>query len=156
MVTNPKINHYPLQQEQTGLRLCKDNSYTPLHPLPLSHFILSPVSFHSLPCLISPSSLVSFYPLPYLIPPSFTPSNHQKTYPTKPLKQNDCTLRRACSRQRFKTRTCLYYYQSTYSFIEITLYPKLELEKIGVDAPLSKAPKDMLPSAFAVDWARTP
>lgn len=141
MVTNPKINHYPLQQEQTGLKLCKDNSYSPLHSLPSS---------------LSSPSLVSFHSLPYLIPPPITPSNHQKTYPTKPLKQNDCTLRRACSRQRFKTRTCLYYYQSTYSFTEITLYPKLELEKIGVDAPLSKAPKDMLPSAFAVDWARTP
>lgn len=149
MVTNPKINHYPPKPEQTGLRLCKDNSYTPLHPLPLSHFIPFPLS-HSTPIP------VPFHSLPYLIPPSFTSSNHQKTYPTKPLKQNDCTLRRACSRQRFKTRTCLYYYQSTYSFIEITLYPKLELEKIGVDAPLSKAPKDMLPSAFAVDWARTP
>lgn len=126
MVTNPKINHHPPKPEQTGLKLCKDNSYTPL------------------------------LPLPYPIPPSITPSNHQKTYPTKPQKQNDCTLRKACSRQRFKTRTCLYYYQSTYSFIEITLYPKLELEKVGVDAPLSKAPKDMLPSAFAVDWARTP
>lgn len=141
MVTNPKINHNPPKPEQTGLRLCKDNSYTPLHPLPLSHSTLSPISFYS---------------LPYPIPPSITPSNHQKTYPTKPQKQNDCTLRKACSRQRFKTRTCLYYYQSTYSFIEITLYPKLELEKVGVDAPLSKAPKDMLPSAFAVDWARTP
>ena len=103
MVTNPKNNHNPPKPEQTGLRLCKDNSYTPLHPLPLSHFILSPVSFHSLPCLISPPFLshftlspVPFHSLPYLIPLPITPSNHQKTYPTKPLKQNDCTLRRAC------------------------------------------------------------
>ena len=43
MVTNPKINHYPLQQEQTGLRLCKDNSYSPLHSLPCS-FPPSPLS----------------------------------------------------------------------------------------------------------------
>ena len=34
MVTNPKINHHPPKPEQTGLRLCKDNSYTPRRPLP--------------------------------------------------------------------------------------------------------------------------
>lgn len=51
MVTNPKINHYPPKPEQTGLRLCKDNSYTPLLPLPCP-IPLSPLShttlFHSL------------------------------------------------------------------------------------------------------------
>lgn len=87
MVTNLKINHHPPKPEQTRLRLCKDNSYTPLRPPPLFPFI-------PFPCLIPPHS--------YLIPPSITPSNHQKTYPTKPQKQNDCTLRKACSRQRFK------------------------------------------------------
>lgn len=51
MVTNPKINHYPPKPEQTGLRLCKDNSYSPLHPLPCS-IPSSPLSlsipYHSL------------------------------------------------------------------------------------------------------------
>ena len=49
MVTNPKFNHNPPKPEQTGLRLCKDNSYTPLHPLPYS--LSPPPLSHSTPSL---------------------------------------------------------------------------------------------------------
>lgn len=86
MVTNPKINHYSPKPEQTGLRLCKDNSYTPLHPHscplsppPLSHFTLIPVPFHphSCPLPLPPLSHTTlFHPLQ---PPENIPHKAPKT-----------------------------------------------------------------------------
>ena len=79
MVTNPKINHHPPKPEQTGLRLCKDNSYNPLHPLPYSLSSLSPVSFHPLPCFIPPSPLSLSIPYHSLHPPETVTHKAPKT-----------------------------------------------------------------------------
>lgn len=57
MVTNPKNNHHPPKPEQTGLRLYKDNSYSPRRPLPCPIPSSPPVPFHPLPCPIPLSPL---------------------------------------------------------------------------------------------------
>lgn len=84
MVTNPKNNHHPPKPEQTGLRLCKDNSYTPLHLLPYSLSSLSPVSFRSLPCLIPPPPLSYFTLFPISYHPPSLPLTTRKHTPQSP------------------------------------------------------------------------
>lgn len=86
MVTNPKNNHNPPKPEQTGLRLCKDNSYSHLHPppcsfpfLPLSHSTLPLVPFHPFPCLIPPSPLSLSIPYHPLHPPETVTHKAPKT-----------------------------------------------------------------------------
>lgn len=79
MVTNPKINHHPPKPEQTGLRLCKDNSYNPLHPLPYSLSSLSLVSFHPHSCSLPLPSLSHSTPYHLLQPPENIPHKAPKT-----------------------------------------------------------------------------
>ena len=79
MVTNPEINHHPPKSEQTGLKLCKDNSYTPLHPLPSSLSSLSPVSFHPFSCPLSLPPLSHSTPYHSLQPPENIPHKAPKT-----------------------------------------------------------------------------
>lgn len=91
MVTNPKINHYPPKPEQTELRLCKDNSYPPLHPLPYSLSSLSLVSFHPIPISFHPPSL----PLTTRKHTPQSPKNKTTAHSEKPAVAKDSKHERA-------------------------------------------------------------